>query len=179
MEHVVSYFRSIVIFLIFMNFVSILLPNKKYKGYIDFVLGLILISIVISPVTKLLKIDAKSLNSEFLTKNAEQNTYTSDTRYTLELYEKEVGYQVSALIEKNFGLTSSNLDVTVSEEDFSTIESISLTVHKDSIYIEPVNIGSNPQNKNNVGNIDIKNIKNVISSAYNLSVDNININIGN
>lgn len=193
MDYLIYYFRSIIIFLIFMNFVSILIPNKSYKSYLDFVLGLILIGLVISPILKILKIDNIDVNN-FISANMQYSgstnevslaqssynldTYNSTEDYTIALYENQVATTISNQIEKEFLVTPTDVYVEIDNKDLSTILEITMTIPNSSIYIQPVNIGSE-ENGEYVENEDIKNIKNSISQAYNLSVDNININIGN
>ncbi len=174
MDALISYFRNIIIFLIFMNFVEIILPNKKYKNYMDFVLGLILISMVISPIVKILKLDSKSYSTQILTNNSSPTSYTSNIDYTKALYEKEVCNQFKSYITSTFNITPTNIQIVVSD-DYSTIKEIYFDITNNSI--EPININSH--NNSAVENQQIIDIKNKISSAYNLSVSNIHINIGN
>ncbi len=175
MEPLISYFRTIIIFLIFINFVTIMLPDKKYKNYVDFVLGLVLIAIVISPISKIFNFNV----SQFTTKNTEQNKYTDNTQYTLQLYETQLSKVVSDMIYNNFNITPIKTVVKIDETDYSKINSIEVTISKsknvtsDSIYIENIEIGEEEK----VENEDIKNIKNLLSSAYNLSADNILISM--
>ncbi len=173
MDAIVTYFRNIIIFLIFINFVEIILPSKKYKNYMDFVLGLILISIVVSPIVKILKLDSKSYTSQVLTNNAHSNSYTNNIDYTKSLYEAQVCNQFESYITSSFNITPTNVRIVVSD-DYSTIQQIYFDIKNGSI--EPINIGSNIDNVENQKIIDIKN---KISIAYNLSVSNIHINIAN
>ncbi len=182
MNSLVIYFRNIIIFLIFMNFVSMLLPNKSYKNYVDFIMGLILISIVISPIFKIIKTNnTPDFESAIITKNSDQTYYTNneENNYALTLYQNQVSSQIKTLVEKSFNVSLTNIVVEIDENDLSLIKSISLNISTNSIDIEPINISLNTAKKDIVENEDIKSIKNLISSAYNLSVDNIHISTGN
>ncbi len=173
MDAIVSYFRNIIIFLIFINFVEIILPSKKYKNYMDFVLGLILISIVLSPIVKILKLDNKNYTTQVLTNNAQTTSYTNNIDYTKSLYETQVCNQLESYIKNTFAITPTNLKIVVSN-DYASIQEIHFDIKNNSI--EPVTIGTT---KEPVENQQIIDIKNNLSLAYNLSVGNIHINIAN
>ncbi len=49
----VEYVKGIALFLIFSEYIGIILPNPKYKQYYNLVLGLILILIIIKPLIDL------------------------------------------------------------------------------------------------------------------------------
>lgn len=172
MSFIVSYFRTIIILIIFITFISILLPSKKYKSFLDFTLGLILISVILSPITKLMKID-KTFNYKDLPFSSEYNdtsVYDMDKNYTKVLYEDEVAKQMQNSIKTNL-LIDSDVSV-VFGDDLASIENVSIKIKSGSIYIEPINILENAEV---VENKDIKDIKNLIFKEYNLSEDNINV----
>lgn len=171
MSFIVSYFRTIVIFIIFITFISILLPSKKYKSFLDFTLGLILISVILSPITKLMKID-KTFNYEYapFSSDYKEESYDTKNNYTKVLYEDEVAKQMQNSIKTNL-LVDADVTVTCSD-DLASIENVSVKIKSGSIYIEPINISDETEN---VENADIKDIKNLLFKEYNLSDSNINI----
>ncbi len=172
MESIMTYFRSIIIFMIFTNFVTILLPNQKYKKYVDFVLGLILIAIVISPFSKIINFEV----SQFTTKNTEEVKYTDDTQYTLQLYQNQLSKLICENVYNNFNIIPTDVRVVVDNEDLSKITYIEMTLPKEEskqgeIAIDKIEISE----EKDVESDNTKNIKNFISGAYNLSEDNIHI----
>ncbi len=175
MDLVINYFRSIIIFLIFINFITILMPNKKYNNYMDFVLGLILISIIISPILNILNFNNSEIEPQILTKNYTQNVYTSDVNNTTELYQQQLSTQIKNTLEKSFDITVTNLNVKISDDDYSKIEQIYMQFQNNDVYIEPINISNT--NSDDVETKNIKTIKNYLSSEYNLSLDNIYMSI--
>ncbi len=162
MTYITSYFRNIIIFLIFMNFIEIIMPSKKYKKYIDFVLGLILISFIVSPIVNIIN-KKPSFTFQNSTESFTQNVYNDTNDYTKILYENQLSSQFSKYLE-NQNIYSANTKVLV-DENYNIIEIYCLL--------------SNSTTFNNVENLDIKSIKNKISNEYNLSIDNIHINIDN
>ncbi|MFT8348285.1 stage III sporulation protein AF [Clostridium saccharoperbutylacetonicum] len=84
---------TIVTVLIFISAVEIMVPNDKMKKYVNFVLGLILISVILSPIVKFLSNgDKEIVNSiksyeEIFSDN--QNKFKSDNVSTLKNNGKE------------------------------------------------------------------------------------------
>ncbi|AGF56504.1 stage III sporulation protein AF [Clostridium saccharoperbutylacetonicum] len=84
---------TIVTVLIFISAVEIMVPSNKMKKYVNFVLGLILISVILSPIVKFLSNgDKEIVNSiksyeEIFTDN--QNKFKSDNVSTLKNNGKE------------------------------------------------------------------------------------------
>ncbi len=163
MSYITFYFRNIIIFLIFMNFIEIILPNKKYKNYMDFVLGLVLISIIVTPIVNLMNIKP-NISFQDTTKNAEQNIYTNETDYTKVLYENQLSTQFSTFLDtENIAYS----DIKILTDENYIVNDISFNIIDD---------GSKDLS---VESSYTKNLKNEISNEYNVSLDNIHINITN
>ncbi len=142
-----------------MNFIEIILPNKKYKDYMDFVLGLILISIVAMPITKFIN-SPLSFSFQDTTKNTHEYSYNSDIDYAKILYENQLTTQFSSYLS-NFDIIFSNAFVTTNNDYIITDVSFDI---KSNLTVE---------------SLEIKNIKNDISNEYNIDTNNIHINITN
>lgn len=176
MSYVVLYFRSIVIFIIFSTFISLLLPSNKYKQFVDLVMGLILISIILSPITKLLNIDIPEFEFDIPYNNTNTVSEDLEKNYTIELYQNQIANQISKLIYNNY-LVDADVTVTVDTVDLSKVESVFVTMKNNAIEIEPIVIGE--QNYDESESQTQTDIKNLISNAYNLSVSNIYIKMAN
>lgn len=171
MDYISAYFRQIVIFIIFMTFIEILIPDKKYKKYIDFVLGLMLISVMVSPISNIFNINASEFNLEI---PYYDNEFTyQDKNYTKQLYENELSSQISKKIDTQFSVKSF-VTVNVSD-DLQAIEKISVNYQNDFIHIEPIIIGE--EKESNVESKEIMEIKTFISNEYSVPLNNIYINI--
>ncbi len=130
------------------------MPGKKYKKYMDFVLGLILISFIVNPIVNAIN-KKPSFSFQSSTENFTQNVYTDNDDYTKILYENQLESQFNNYLEMQ-NIHSTNTKVIVDEN---------------------YNIAEIYSTFSNVENLDIKGIKNKISNEYNLSIDNIHINI--
>ena len=178
-----AYAKNILFFIIFIVFAGIILPDDKYKKYIDMVIGLVLVFIIIEPVSGIFAkgvfvpgndlfagID-DSETSDISQFEAAQNKMIKDT-----LNNQLFAQLKSLLSEKGYELTF--VDFTVSD-DFNKIEAVHAVVSKSPqeaaeksfIRIEPITI--NPKNLP-VGNIsETEEIRIIISGFYNIDVGNI------
>lgn len=176
MSYIVLYFRNIVIFIIFSTFVSLLLPSNKYKQFIDLVMGLILVSIILSPITKLLNINAEDFNFEIPYSDSNIVNEDLEKNYTIELYQNQIANQIATLIYNNY-LVDTDVVVTVDAVDLSKVTNVNVTMKNSAINIEPIVIGE--QSTDETDSQIETDIKNLISNAYNLSVSNIYIKMAN
>ena len=188
-----SYIKNLAIFIIFISFIGIILPSDKYKNYINIVLGFMLMFVLINPVVKHLNtkniFDLDSLylevgvttNSDIERENLRLEEMRSEiivSTYTARLW-KELE---SILSTENKFLEDLNVDFDMKNGDLQKLE---LTISREqkelsdikSINIEAINIGENFERNLENEEKDIKIIKNLISGFYNLSTDNIHINM--
>ena len=57
MEQFYSWIQAIIFYMIFMNFMTNLLPGKAYARYVRLFMGMVLILLVIRPLTGSLRLD--------------------------------------------------------------------------------------------------------------------------
>lgn len=192
------YIKNIAVFLVFVSFVGIILPNTKYKNYINIVMGFILIFIMLEPVTRLLygkdnPMDSVMLNMEL---ELEKNIVNNESQYyddmknqmIMENFNVLIKQQVENILEQE-GYRVSDFQLTCIENT-GEIQTLVLTVSKETVEptakpfvrIESVKIETSKRKENPTAAIgeedpEIKNVKNKISDFYNLSKDNIHVNI--
>ncbi|MDR1642101.1 MAG: stage III sporulation protein AF [Clostridiales bacterium] len=184
MSYISHWLRNLSFFLIFSAFAGIILPNEKYKKYIDLCFGIVLVIIMLQPITGLLGLGEFPVDELFdqiagsaAPSSASGDEYT-DLQWKLvkESFDSQVKAQISAMIEEK-GYSISSLEV-ISSEDLATITSVKATVRKKEaasrpfIYIEPVKPSSGA-NASQAEPAEIKKLKTEISDFYKLSVDNI------
>ncbi|MDR1687700.1 MAG: stage III sporulation protein AF [Clostridiales bacterium] len=197
MDSITGYVKTVAIFLILLSFVRILAPSLKYKPYLDLVMGLILISAVISPLSGILqgqnallpalkyKINSAEIkNEEYILD--EQNKMILDTymgelkiqvenivsgseKYAFEDAEFQIGNT-----EDNFGEVLS-VRVLVSEKDEESAQNETTLIRVDGVKVRLPN-QKTPQGAQD-NNAEISRIKNLISSFYNMSVRNIYLTV--
>ncbi len=154
-----NYIQSIIFFTLFMVVISIIMPNKKYKPYIEFILGFILVGIVITPFTNVF------LKGEGLQEVYYKYDVTEEANQYIEVYEKkqeelintqfknQITAQIKSICLNEFEINVSDIKIELIDDSVSKIE----------IYTaEEVN--------------DV-NLKNRLSLSYNLSTKHIDIYI--
>lgn len=194
LDNVSDYIKNIAFFLIFTSFIGIILPDGKYKKYIDIVLGLILIIMTLEPMAafvfgssrsfeKILNEITTSLDYEMIVNGPE-----SDTRE--QLIKESFGQRIKPQLETlaaGFEYTLKDMDFLV---DIETGEMISLTLYISKmsakptpvpfIRIEKVRVQNNASNVETAETIEsgeINELKKSVADFYSMPLDNIHINM--
>lgn len=196
-----DYVRSIAVFLILLSFIRILMPHDKYKCYIDLLLGLIIISVVVSPLAQLMQNKSKPLDALLPALNYKINSYEikneeyireTQNKLILSTYTDELKKQVRDLVDSStaYSLEDAEFDIGQDKDDFGDVLSIHVLLsEKDAeaaayeasfIRVDGVKVRI-PNQTAPEGTFDtneeIMRIKNLVSSFYNLSADNIYITV--
>ena len=199
MNTISEYARNIAIFLIFIAFIGIVIPNEKYKKYINLICGFVLMILVLTPVLKLFSNSEININNIYkeMEINLNRNIIHKELEYyeeatlnmILETYKSDLENQMKIIIlSKGFNPLEINIEIDVSPENFGEVTQIKTIVSKEAvknnknsvINIERISIGPQISSKNIDDrdfeeSIEIKNLKNYLSDFYNLSVSNIYI----
>lgn len=175
-----------------MIFIEIILPQSKYRNYINLVLGLLLIFIMIKPVNVLLAKFNTSIDSEIINKTIEidKNAIEKEKQYYTEKqkelifnnFNENLKKQLTSILNNyayvndvNFEIDYENLKINDIYVDISYEQKAE---KEKFIRIKPVIINDDTlKDEKNEEDEKIKNIKNIISDFYNLSVDNIHITV--
>lgn len=183
MEYFYDYIRNIIIFLLFISFLQIIMPNEKYRNYLQLVLGMILIFIMIKPAKDLIKnfqkIDFGSGYEETFTLKDEQEKYTElHNEMINNLLEENMKLQIEQIISDKYKINS--IDIKLEEDKYYNVvvTEIKLVISKDEIkgiYVKPFSNKSG--NVEEINKTEENNIKKIISDFYNLNLDNIFITI--
>ena len=100
-EAVYSWIKNIIIYLIINTIIMNLLGNKSYKKYVSIVSGMILVLIVISPLTKLMKLDA---NLDYFLQSNDFAIESTEFRNQLNLMEEKQNETIFAQYEEKIRL---------------------------------------------------------------------------
>lgn len=204
-EWISSWAEQIVVAVFIASIIEMLLPNGNNKKYIKAIIGVYILFTIISPVIgKFVNIDLKDIDyekyfkeietqetiSQSLTTNNEKamgEIYISNLKADMKNKLEEKGYKVENINlkveledEKNYGKVNEIL-LSISKqnkEDSKTKENNTIAINK----IENVKIGNKVENTNEVkaskdiGNSDKNQIKDYLSSVYDVKKKNIRIN---
>ncbi|MDR1703792.1 MAG: stage III sporulation protein AF [Clostridiales bacterium] len=190
-----DYVRNVAVFLIFMSIAGIIVPEGRFKGYINLALRLILVLLVAQPLITLagsgfagtffdmgMNLDGRAMRGEYVFNDASQN------EKILESYKKNLETQLERLIQPySYSVESCVFTVGENEADFGEIKNVYLALSKGRktdesrsvIRVEPVRIGSPalPSEEQEAVQDEIKSIKKAISDFYNVTSTNILITV--
>ena len=201
MQIVSAYVQNIAIFLILTSFISIIMPQKRFKQYIDLCLGIIFIFLVTSPLSGILSAitgggqnifaDIElSYNRAVIQAQIDAADEVSRERIVAD-FEAGLKAQLDRLIEtQGYSVVFADFDIDATAENFGRILSLELVVSQEAaggipfISIDPIRItpsintrGETPYAPDFEDNGHILSIKSIISDFYNLDMDNIMLEI--
>ena len=191
MDEIISYAKTVLFFLVFVNLMMQLLKGSSYERFVHPVCGMILVIMIIRPVMGLFGGEEKVLYaaeqklSLLLVQNEVPLSYEDEAGYelvVLETYEQELVKQLSGILEEE-GLAVADADFSVSaeEKDFGTIRGLSLTAEKkregstSRIEIAPIVFES--QTRDDAVSAEEIRIKDKLADFYQMDGDNIYVSI--
>lgn len=178
MDFLKQYSITIVSAVIFITLVLMILPDSSMKKYVKFLLGLILISVFITPIYSLFN------------KNIDVFSYQSKLDYYLEKSEKSYKDYESESIENTAESFRQNLNKVISEKLLLKYTGYKFTVDTDIVFnsdnkfvINKVNINYKSNKIKKVGKVgekkilsdEEKKIIEYVSSEFDIKKDLINI----
>jgi len=169
-----EYLRNITYYLVLMSLVGVLAPSGNYKKYITLIMGIVLIGLVVSPAASLLgrtPVPMTEIFGNIMPAPAEN--VDSGLR---ELFHSQLTTQTEALLRgEGYQLISADWETS---DDFTYIRQVFLTVRSTTageperipfIQVKPVRITQQEPEEHP--------LKKLISDFYEMSKDNIHVNI--
>ncbi len=151
MQLISEWVINIVIFILLAMIVDMLLPDTAMKKYVKFVVGLLLISIVVTPIFKFLSTDFDQALQSFLNDQGNPNTdmekslegkkreiETSQHAYILEQMAVQLKEKVEKEMIASHGMTITNIDISSTSSPAQDVESILKSINKITVYVEPM-----------------------------------------
>jgi len=178
-----DYLRNITYYLLFASLVGLVAPTGKYRKYISWVMGLVLLVLLLQPILSITggQIPVTQWFDGILSQptHSDENTYEywRDTHLAA-AFEEQLRTQVSGLLShENITLHEATFSYT---EDFGRLTNVRLTVSQEEesrrvpfIRIEPVQIQRDDPPKDPL----IEKVKNLIAEFYNLPHSHIHVKI--
>lgn len=176
---------------VFITAVEMILPDNKMKSYGKFVMGLILMTVIMTPIIKVLN---KNINIDEYINKAEESFKTDNYKKSVENYKRKDEENTKSQFKENLETTCVKLlkekfpdaeysaDVEVGEDENSqmlAIKSISIGVKEKGIEkISKIYIGKNNEKATSSEELDDaykEKIKTFISSEIKVPDKNINV----
>lgn len=193
MEFIKQWIKGIAFYMIFSTLIVGLLPKESYKKYVRFFLGIWLVLLVVSPITKLLKLDITFENYANLygllqmnpiEKETYKNAEREATSYVIDLYKQNIEEEIIHMVE-SYKLVVDTIEIElekdINNENYGKILSISLVLNKveetENIFVAPVVLS-----KEGVANKDKnygleEDMKEEICNSYDVLYENIYVQV--
>lgn len=192
MEAVISYAKTVLFFLLFVNLIMQLLKGSSYERFVHPVCGMILVVLMIRPVLAFFGGEESLLyaaeqkislllaqnGGAYFTPEEEEGGYEFAV---LAAYEEELVVQLTGILEEE-GLTVESVDFSLSaESDFGTIRTITVTARDGDgaksgrIQIEPI-VWEGRKREETVSAEEIR-LKDKLADFYQVDEANIYVNI--
>lgn len=123
LDFLAIYIKNILLCVIFLTYIEMVLPNDKYKKYINLVSGLILILVIISPIKNLYDKHFTFDSNNFAIDKYDKKNFVSD------IYKQSVNKQINVLAKK-MGIKILDSEIEVKEEN-NTCEIKNLKINFD------------------------------------------------
>lgn len=145
-EAIYEWMQNLAFFFLFMTAILNCLPDNKYRKYVQFFLGLVLMIVLCKPLLQVLDLDAQ-LSNTFSSATLEQEVENSrNSALTVEgvqeellnqAYEREIESQIKVMLEER-GITVQSAEVKLNQGEDVAVEGISLQVSnsEESLYLE-------------------------------------------
>ena len=174
-DYFYDYIRNIILFLVFMSFIQVILPNNKYRSYINLVFGMILIFIMIKPIDSILNginnVDSLNIfnNQDFeINSNIDSEKYKDiQNQMVKNAFQDNIKVQIESILKNEYVIKKINLELYENKYEEINIDKIYLTLNEfnKNIYIKPFNEDKNIEN---LEKKEINDIKKLISDFYNM-----------
>lgn len=128
MQFIVEWIRTIIVFLLLATVLHMILPNSNLQKYVKFVVSLLLIVLILTPLFKLFHTDIHEVIANFnqgkyMAGESLENSIDTKKKeiqdvqhaYILEQMAVQMEKQVEKELEKQYGMTVVNVEVKVPE----------------------------------------------------------------
>lgn len=191
MDAVISYAKTVLFFLLFVNLLMQLLKGSTYERFIHPICGMVLVILIVRPVLALFDGDEKLLYAaeqkiSLLFAQSETEFELPETAgyefVVLENYEKKLTEQLSGVLaEDGYCIVTADFSICAEEKEFGKIRGLSVVMEKTEnegekkIGITPIVFEREYQSKT-LSAEEIR-IKDKLADFYNLEEGNIYVSI--
>lgn len=178
-----NWLKDILVVFIVISFLEIILPKGKMKKFVNFIIGLLIIFVVISPFIDLNSVQLNfDMNTDELMNDSETQAIINDQEARIKkVFTNSLNDEVKRLVEENsnYEVTNINID-TKEEQDTLLIQEVSITIKnsedskRGEIMIDQIQVveNSEPEVENNH-----EDIRNLISDYLGIEMNIIHISI--
>lgn len=191
MDEIVSYAKTVLFFLLFVNLLMQLLKGSSYERFVHPVCGMILVIMILRPILSVFGGEEKVLYAaeqklSLLFAQGEQGYIQEEGAgyefAVLEAYERELRVQLTTVLaEEGLSVVSADFSISAEEKDFGTIRGLTLTAEAeegqrtDRISVAPI-VFESRKGDETVSAEEIR-IKDMLADFYQVDEANIHVTI--
>lgn len=148
-----DWLKDILVVFIVISFLEIILPKGKMKKFANFIIGLLLIFVIISPFTDLgsIQFNVDLQTNEYINDSSAQGIIEEQEEKIMEVFTNSIKEEIINLVYSNTNYEVVNVNIDIKEEE-------------ETIIIENLSLIIEEKNKN-MGDIGIEQIKILESSG--------------
>jgi stage III sporulation protein AF len=181
-----EYIKGIIFFLVFASFVGIILPEGKYKNYINLVMGFVIMALIFRPVSDLSGI-AGDISAQLSQPSFESSAGAFEEDFQTMIagaVRTQMRGQLSPVMDA-LGFTLTNLDADIDVQS-GEIRTVSLTLESSGtdsaareIRVAPISISPavSAPNITEASSNDAAEVKKIVSDFYQLPEEHIYVTI--
>jgi len=200
MEFVTEWVRNIIIFLLLATVLHMILPRSSMQKYVKFVVSLLLIVLILSPLFQLLKADVPELidklsrqpygtdgEIENLIDKKKTEIQASQRAYILEQMAVQMKKEVAQKLQDEYGVTIANLHLNVPEaqQDVTSqqdIQSVSVTISEEEPQrseaveaVEPIEVDTSTPYESRIDNDASQDIQKFLAQEWQLQKSKVQV----
>ncbi len=191
MDEIISYAKTVLFFLLFVNLIMQLLKGSSYERFVHPVCGMILVIMIIRPLLSMFGGEEKVLYaaeqklSLLLSGDEARLSVPKEAGYefaVLEAYEQELITQLSDILaEEGLAVVNADFSLSAEEKDFGSIRGLTLAVEKkkegSTSLIEIAPIVFESRKRDTAVSAEEIRIKDKLADFYRIDKDNIYVSI--
>ncbi|MFB9761899.1 stage III sporulation protein AF [Ectobacillus funiculus] len=200
MEFVTEWVRNIIIFLLLATVLHMILPRSSMQKYVKFVVSLLLIVLILSPLFQLLKADVPELidklsrqpygtdgEIENLIDKKKKEIQASQRAYILEQMAVQMKKEVAQKLQDEYGVTIANLHLVVPEDkqDVTSqqdVQSVSVTVSEEEPQrsgaveaVKPIEVDTSTPYESRIDNDASQDIQKFLAQEWQLEKNKVQV----
>lgn len=202
MEFVTEWVRNIIIFLLLATVLHMILPSSSMQKYVKFVVSLLLIVLILTPLFQLLKADVPALidklsrqtygtegGIENLIDKKKTEIQASQRAYILEQMAVQMEKEVAQKLQEEYGVTIANLHLSVPEDkqdvtSHQDIQLVSVTISEEEPQqsgavevVKPIEVDTSTPYESRIDNDASEDIQKLLAQEWQLETSKIQVHI--
>lgn len=200
MQFITEFAMSLIIFSLVATLLEMIIPNSNFKKYVQFVIGLVLVVIIFTPMAKLLRSDIDQKVSEGIESVTNDSTnqveelmnaqkgeiLAGNKEYILNEFSKALKENANEEMVREFSYSIDAIDIVLkddkSEVDYENISEINVRIgsneNSESVLpIEKIRIGEKNKGTNQQATRDLLEVQKFLIKTWELDATDIKVNI--